>query len=222
MPLALPIEPLQSMATDTLFVAIKSLPNLLNLPAIMVVATFLFLDFFGTATTLSAAASQVPQFKAEGLENSKKVFFADAVGSTVGSLLGTSSLSTYIESVSGVLVGARTGLMAVVTAILFLLSLFFYPLLSVVTSAVTTPALVIIGVFMMKNVVTIDWETSFEEIIPAFITIVMMPLTGSIALGLTMGFVSYELLMLVAGRRKELPLTMHLIAILSILYMLTL
>ena len=75
---------------------------------------------------------------------------------------------------------------------------------------------------MMKNVVTIDWETSFEEIIPAFLTIVMMPLTGSIALGLTMGFVSYELLMIVAGRGKELPLTMHAIAIVSILYMITL
>lgn len=221
-PVALPIEPLQTMASETLFVAVKSLPNLLNLPAIMVVCTFLFLDFFGTATTLAAATSQVPQFKEKKLEDSGKVFFADALGSTVGSLLGTSSLSTYIESVSGVLVGARTGLMVVVTAILFLLSLFFYPLLSLVTSAVTTPALVIIGVFMMKNVVTIDWETSFEEIIPAFITIVMMPLTGSIALGLTMGFVSYELLMIVAGRSKELPLTMHVIAIVSVLYMITL
>ncbi|MGL5042370.1 MAG: NCS2 family permease [Culicoidibacterales bacterium] len=222
LPFTLPVEPIMSMVDNTLFTSVVALPNLLNLPAILVVCTFLFLDFFGTATTLSAATSQIPEFKDGGLEDSSKVFFADALGSTVGSLLGTSSLSTYIESVSGVIIGARTGLMVVVTAILFLLSLFFYPLLTLVTSAVTTPALFIIGVFMMKNVITIDWHTSFEEIIPAFITIVMMPLTGSIALGLTMGFVSYEVLMLVARRHKELPLTMHIIAAISILYMITL
>lgn len=221
-PITLPIEPLQSMFNETLFVAVTNIGSILNIQVIAVVLTFLFLDFFGTATTLSAATSQIPEFSKANLENAQKVYVADAVGTFIGATLGTSSLSTYIESVSGVLVGARTGLMVVVTGILFLLSLFMYPLLSLVTAAVTTPALVIIGIFMMKNIKGIEWGNNFEEVIPAFITIVMMPLTGSIALGLTLGFVSYVLLMLCAKKASEVPKAMYGIALVSLLYLATL
>jgi adenine/guanine/hypoxanthine permease len=144
------------------------------------------------------------------------------MGSFIGSLFGTSNLSTYIESVSGIIAGARTGLMAVVVGVLFLLSAFLHPLLALVTAAVTTPAMVAIGIFMMQNISSINWRGGFEEIIPAFLVIVMMPLTGSIALGLVLGFLAYELCMIFAGRRRELPIMMHVISIISIAYIFTL
>ena len=220
-PIIFPSEPIKTMFSETFLVAIKNLPTLLNPKAIITVLTFLFLDFFGTATTLSAAASQIPYLPQESFENNKKIYLADALGTFVGSIFGTSSLSTYIESVSGIINGARTGLMATTTGLLFLLSLFIYPLLSLVTPAVTTPAMVVIGIFMMQNITTIEWHGGFENIIPAFLTIVMMPLTGSIALGLTLGFVSYEFCMFVAGRGKELRTMMHIISAISILYFFT-
>jgi AGZA family xanthine/uracil permease-like MFS transporter len=108
-----------------------------------------------------------------------------------------------------------------VVAILFLLSAFFYPMLSLVTAAVTTPAMVVIGIFMMQNITKIKWDEGFEDIIPAFLTIVMMPLTGSIALGLVLGFLSYEVCMIFAGRTKEIPKVMHFITIISIAYLFT-
>ncbi len=190
----------------------------MNPQAIIVVLTFLFLDFFGTATTLSAAASQIPELSDEEFEENGRIYVADALGTFVGSIFGTSNLSTYIESVSGIINGARTGLMAVVTALLFLLSIFIYPTLSLITAAVTTPAMVVIGIFMMQNITNIEWHKGFEDIIPAFLTIVMMPLTGSIALGLTLGFISWEICMLFAGRGKDISKTMHFITIISILY----
>ena len=221
-PIAVPVVPFQSMVDNTLFVAVKELPSLLNPQAIIVVLTFLFLDFFGTATTLSAAASQIPDLSRQEFEDNQKIYAADALGTFVGSLFGTSNLSTYIESVSGIIYGARTGLMAVVCGLLFLLSVFIYPTLSLITAAVTTPAMVVIGIFMMQNITAIEWHQGFEEIIPAFIIIVMMPLTGSIALGLVLGFIAWEMCMIFAGKFKEIPGTMHFITLISILYIFTL
>ena len=217
-PLTVPTAEIASMMDNTFLVAFKNLPNLLNPQAIIVVLTFLFLDFFGTATTLSAAASQIPELSDEEFVENGRIYVADALGTFVGSIFGTSNLSTYIESVSGIINGARTGLMAVVTALLFLLSIFIYPTLSLITAAVTTPAMVVIGIFMMQNITNIEWHKGFEDIIPAFLTIVMMPLTGSIALGLTLGFISWEICMLFAGRGKDISKTMHFITIISILY----
>lgn len=221
-PFTVPTEQVASMFDQTFMVAVKNLPELLNPQAIVVVLTFLFLDFFGTATTLSAAASQIPEISTKEFEENHKIYAADAIGTFVGSLLGTSNLSTYIESVAGIISGARTGLMSVVAALLFLLSIFIYPTLSLITAAVTTPAMVVIGIFMMQNITTIEWHKGFEDIIPAFITIVMMPLTGSIALGLTLGFVSWYLCMIFAGKLKDIPKTMHFITFISILYIATL
>lgn len=221
-PVVLPTQPMKSMLDETFLVAVKNLPKMLSADSIVVILTFLFLDFFGTATTLSAAATQVSDIKRENFEDNKRIYSADAIGSFVGSIFGTSSLSTYIESVSGIIAGARTGLMSVIVAILFLLSTFFYPVLSLVTPAVTTPAMVVIGIFMMQNITSIKWDGGFEEIIPAFLTIVMMPLTGSIALGLVLGFLSYEICMIFAKRFDELPPVMHFISLISLAYLFTL
>lgn len=221
-PLAFPKEAISTMFNETFLISIKNLPAMFNMKAIIVVLTFLFLDFFGTATTLAAAASQIPDLDEEAFESNNKIYVADALGSLAGSLFGTSNLSTYIESVSGIISGARTGLMSVVTALLFLLSLFLFPLLSLITSAVTTPAMIVIGIFMMQNIQSIDWHAGFEDIIPAFLIIVMMPLTGSIALGLTLGFISWEICMIFAKRTKEIPTTMHFITLISIAYIATL
>lgn len=221
-PISVPVGPFNEMMNTTFLASLRNLDSLLSVDSLIVVLTFLFLDFFGTATTLSAASTQIPHISKEEFEENKRIYVTDALGSFVGSIFGTSNLSTYIESVSGIISGARTGLMAVVVGVLFLLSAFFHPLLSLVTAAVTTPAMVGIGIFMMQNIVDINWDGGFEEVIPAFLTIVMMPLTGSIALGLVLGFLSYELGMIFAGRTKELPKMMHFISLISIAYLLTL
>ena len=220
-PVAIPVEPFNSMMNTTFGVSIKHLPEILNVKGIIVALTFLFLDFFGTATTLSAAASQIPDLSREKFEENHKIYAADAIGTFVGSIFGTSNLSTYIESVSGIIAGARTGLMSVVVGILFLLSVFIYPLLSLVTAAVTTPAMVVIGIFMMQNITTIEWHKGFETVIPSFLIIVMMPLTGSISLGLVLGFISWELCMIFAGRFSEISKTMNIITLISIAYLFT-
>lgn len=221
-PIVVPTVPMEAMLNETFLVAVKNLDKMLSADSIIVILTFLFLDFFGTATTLSAAATQVSEIKSENFEDNTRIYSADAIGSFFGSLFGTSSLSTYIESVSGIIAGARTGLMSVIVAILFLLSAFLYPVLSLVTPAVTTPAMVLIGIFMMQNITKIKWDGGFEEIIPAFLIIVMMPLTGSIALGLVLGFLSYELCMIFAKRTGEIPPVMHVVALISVAYLFTL
>lgn len=221
-PITFPSGPIDTMLNETFLVSFKNLPKMLSADSIIVILTFLFLDFFGTATTLSAAATQVADIKNEDFEDNTRIYAADAWGTFVGAIFGTSNLSTYIESVSGIIAGARTGLMSVFVALLFLLSTFFYPILSLVTPAVTTPAMVVIGIFMMQNITSIRWDGGFEEVIPAFLTIVMMPLTGSIALGLVLGFLSYEICMIFAKRIGEISPFMHFISIISIAYLFTL
>lgn len=213
-----PTVPLAAMFNDTFLVAIKTIPSILTVSGISVILSFVFLDFFGTAATLMAVTSQID--KSDSHEE-QKVYLADAIGTFSGSILGTSNVTTYIESASGVNAGARTGLMACVCGILFALSIFLYPLLSLVTSAVTTPALFIIGVYMIKNLRFIDWGGEFEKIIPAFLTIILMPFTGSITLGLTFGFVAYTGLMLVAKRQSEIDLTFYVVSFISLVYIIT-
>ncbi|HEY9645565.1 MAG TPA: NCS2 family permease, partial [Chroococcidiopsis sp.] len=129
-------------------------------------------------------------------------FMADAIGTTVGAILGTSTVTTYIESAAGVSEGGRSGFTAVVVAGLFVLSIFFIPLLSAVPAFATASALVIVGVLMAGNVVGINWSDPAESI-PAFLTIIMMPLTFSIAEGLAVGFISYPLLKTFQGKAHE-------------------
>ncbi|KOS67109.1 guanine permease [Lysinibacillus contaminans] len=182
--------------------------SLINIKFLLVVLTFLFVDFFDTAGTLMAVATQAGLVKDNKLPRASKALMADALATTIGSLFGTSTTTAYVESTSGVAAGARSGFAAVVTAVLFLIALFFSPLLAVVTSAVTAPALVIVGVLMVSSLRLIEWD-KFEIAVPAFFTVLMMPLGYSIATGIAIGFVFYPVTMLLAGRKKEIHPMMY-------------
>ncbi|MFJ7738502.1 NCS2 family permease [Lysinibacillus sp. NPDC097287] len=197
---------------STFGVALEPIRNdfssLINVKFLVVVLTFLFVDFFDTAGTLMAVATQAGLVKDDKLPRASRALMADALATTIGSLFGTSTTTAYVESTSGVAAGARSGFSAVVTAILFLIALFFSPLLAVVTPAVTAPALVIVGVLMVSSLRLIEWD-KFEIAVPAFFTVLMMPLGYSIATGIAIGFVFYPITMLLAGRKKEIHPMMY-------------
>lgn len=182
--------------------------SLFNLQFLVVVLTFLFVDFFDTAGTLMAVATQAGLVKDNKLPRAGRALMADALATTIGSLFGTSTTTAYVESTSGVAAGARSGFASVVTAVLFLLALFFSPLLSVITSAVTAPALIIVGVLMVSSLRLIDWN-KFEIAVPAFLTMIMMPLGYSIATGIAIGFIFYPITMVLSGRKKEVHPMMY-------------
>ncbi|MBU8597088.1 NCS2 family permease [Shouchella clausii] len=183
-----------------------------------VVLTLLFVVFFDTAGTLFAVATQAGFVKNNRLPRAGRALFADASATTIGSLLGTSTTTAYVESTSGVAVGGRTGLTAVFTGLLFVVALFFSPLLSIITGHVTAPALIIVGVMMATSLRFIDWN-KMEIAIPVFFTVVTMPLTYSIATGIALGFVLYPITMLVKGRGKELHPLMYLLFVVFIVYL---
>lgn len=182
-----------------------------------VILTFLFVDFFDNAGTLVAVANQAGMMKDNKLPNAGKALFADSIASLLGSIFGTSTTTSYIESSAGVAAGARTGFASLVTAGLFLLSLFFFPLLSVVTAPVTSAALVIVGVLMVSSLAKIDWSR-FEIAVPAFLTMIAMPLSFSIATGIAAGFIFYPITMIVKGRRKEIHPIMYIFFVIFVLY----
>ncbi|MFJ8237823.1 NCS2 family permease [Ureibacillus sp. NPDC094379] len=191
--------------------------SLFNIQFLIVVLTFLFVDFFDTAGTLMAVANQAGLVKDNKLPRAGRALMADALATTIGSLFGTSTTTAYVESTSGVAAGARSGFSAVVTAVLFLVALFFSPLLSVITSAVTAPALIIVGVLMCSSLRLIEWD-KFEVAVPAFFTMVMMLLGYSIATGIAVGFVFYPITMILAGRKKEVHPIMYGLFVVFILY----
>ena len=170
------------------FESFKDPGQLFTIQFLIVILTFLFIDFFDTAGTLVAVATQAGLMKDNKLPRAGRALFSDSLATIVGSVFGTTTTTSYIESTSGVAVGARTGFASIVTGICFLLALFFSPLIEVVTSAVTTPALVVVGVLMAANFADINWK-QFEVAVPAFITIIMMPLSYSIATGIACGFI---------------------------------
>ncbi|MFS0660895.1 NCS2 family permease [Niallia alba] len=192
-------------------------PGFYTQSMLVVILTFLFVDFFDNAGTLVAVANQAGLMKDNKLPRAGKALFADSIASMVGSIFGTSTTTSYIESSAGVAAGARTGFAAVVTAGFFLLSLFFFPLLEVVTSAVTTPALVVVGILMVSSLGKIDW-TKFEVAVPAFLTIIAMPLTYSIATGIAVGFIFYPIVMIVKGRIKDINPIMYVFFVIFALY----
>ena len=191
--------------------------DIFTLQMLVVILTFLFVDFFDTAGTLVAVATQAGLMKDNKLPRAGKALFADASATVVGSVVGTSTTTAYVESSAGVGVGGRTGFASVVTAGFFLLALFFSPLLSVVTAEVTAPALIIVGVLMSTALKNIDWD-QFEIAVPAFLTIVSMPLTYSIATGIAIGFIFYPLTMILKGRGKEIHPVMYGLFVIFILY----
>ncbi len=183
---------------------------------LIVVFTFLFVDIFDTVGTLAGVASKADMLDEDGrLPRVGKALTADAIGTIAGACLGTSTVTTFVESASGVAAGGRTGLTALSTAGMFLLSLFFAPLFTLIPAAATAPALVIVGLFMMSPIKEIDFE-DYTESIPAFLTIIMMPFSGSIAEGIVFGMISYVVLKAVTGRFKEVSWTMTIVSILFV------
>src|SRR5690625_2702499 len=191
--------------------------DIFTLQMLVVILTFLFVDFFDTAGTLVAVASQAGLMKDNKLPRAGKALFADSTATVAGAVLGTSTTTSFVESTAGVGVGGRTGFASVVTAGFFLLALFFSPLLGVITPAVTAPALIIVGVLMSTSLKKIEWD-QFEIAVPAFLTIVAMPLTYSIATGIAMGFVFYPMTMILKGRIKEVHPMMYGMFVVFILY----
>lgn len=181
---------------------------------LIVVFTFLFVDIFDTVGTLAGVASKANMLDEDGkLPRVERALTADAIGTIAGACLGTSTVTTFVESASGVAAGGRTGLTALSTAGMFLLALFFAPLFTLIPAAATAPALVIVGLFMMSPIKQINFE-DYTESIPAFLTIIMMPFSGSIAEGIVFGMISYVVLKAVTGRYKEVSWTMTIVSIL--------
>jgi AGZA family xanthine/uracil permease-like MFS transporter len=199
------------------FDAFKDPGQLFTVQFLIVILTFLFIDFFDTAGTLVAVATQAGIMKNNKLPRAGRALFSDSLATIVGAIFGTTTTTSYIESTAGVAVGARTGFASIITGFCFLLAIFFSPLIEIVTSAVTTPALVVVGVLMAANFAEIEWK-KFEVAVPAFITIIMMPLSYSIATGIACGFVFYPITMLISKRHKEVHPMMYGLMILFILY----
>ncbi|OAS84666.1 MULTISPECIES: NCS2 family permease [Metabacillus] len=197
--------------------AFMNLDQIFTIQMLVVILTFLFVDFFDTAGTLVAVANQAGLMKENKLPRGGKALFADSAATVVGSILGTSTTTSYIESSAGVAAGARSGFASVVTAVLFLLALFFSPLLGVITPAVTAPALIIVGILMVSSLGKIDWER-FEIAVPAFLIIITMPLAYSIATGIAIGFIFYPITMALKGRAKEIHPIMYGLFVVFVLY----
>ncbi|WP_017755002.1 NCS2 family permease [Calidifontibacillus oryziterrae] len=197
--------------------AFINLGDVFTIQMITVILTFLFVDFFDTAGTLVGVANQAGLMKDNKLPRAGKALFADSSATVIGSILGTSTTTSYVESTAGVAAGGRTGFASVVTAGFFLLALLFSPLLGVVTSAVTAPALIIVGALMVSSLGEIEWK-KFEIAVPAFLTIVAMPLTYSIATGIAIGFIFYPITMIVKGRAKEIHPIMYGLFVVFLLY----
>lgn len=180
---------------------------------IPVIFSFAFVDVFDTLGTLIGVASKARMLDDEGrLPRANKALMADAVATVAGAVLGTSTVTTYVESAAGVTEGGRTGLTAVVTGALFLAALFIAPLAGLVPSAATAPILIVVGIFMMEPVMRINFS-DYMEAIPAFLAIAMMPFTFSIAEGIVWGVLSYVALKLLTGKARDVSLTMYILAL---------
>ena len=193
--------------------------NIFTLDMLVVVFTFLFIDMFDTMGTIIGVhhgADLVPEGnRRDDIPGMEQMFLADSIGTVAGACLGTSTTTTYVESAAGVGEGGRTGLTAFSTACCFALALFFSPLFLAIPGAATAPALIIVGVMMMHSVTRIHWD-DYCKAIPAFVTIIMMPLAYSISDGILLGVITYVGCHAVAGRFKDISVTMWILAVLFI------
>ena len=188
-----------------------------SLNFVVVVFAFLFVDIFDTLGTLIGCATKANMLDKEGkLPGIKGALMADAVGTTVGACLGTSTITTFVESSSGITEGGRTGLTSIVSGLLFILALFFSPIFLAIPSFATAPALIVVGFFMMQSVAKINWSDMLEAI-PAFICIFAMPFMYSISEGISFGVISFVVLNAVAGKAKKITPLMWVLAVLFIL-----
>ena len=189
--------------------------------AILFVFTLLLSDFFDTVGTVTAIGNEAGLIDKDGnVPNNNKILFVDSIAAVAGGAGSISSNTSYIESASGVGEGARTGLASLVTGLLFLLTTFFAPLVAVIPYEAATPALIIVGFLMMTQVKNIDWE-DYGIAIPAFLTIILMPFTYNISVGIGAGFVSFVVIRLIQGRRKEIHPLLFLVAGLFMIYFLS-
>ena len=191
--------------------------GLLSVNFLVVMFAFLFVDLFDTLGTLIGCASKANMLDKEGrLPGIKGALLADSIGTVCGSCLGTSTITTFVESSSGIAEGGRTGLTAVTTGVLFLLSLFFSPIFLAIPSFATAPALIVVGFLMMQQVTKLDWNNALDAI-PAFIAIMAMPFLYSISEGISLGIISYVILNLCAGKAKKISPLMYVLAVVFIL-----
>ena len=198
--------------------AFGAFPELLTAQVLVVVFTMLFVDFFDTAGTLIAVTNQAGLLHEDGtLPGGNRALVSDGAATVAGGVFGTSTTTSYIESAAGVGAGGRTGLTSVVTAALFALTLLFSPLLSVITEEVTAAALIIVGVMMARGLGEIEWDR-MEHALPAFVTVIAMPLTYSIATGIAAGLLLYPLAMTAKGRARDVHPVMWGLAIAFVAY----
>jgi AGZA family xanthine/uracil permease-like MFS transporter len=193
------------------------LDKIWSLDMLAVVFTFLFIDMFDTVGTLVGVCTKANMVDEKGnIARLKHAFMADAIATTSGAFLGTSTTTTYVESAAGVAQGGRSGLTALVIAGCFAISLFFSPLFLSIPSAATAPALVLVGIMMMEPVTKIKFD-NFSESIPAFICIITMPLTYSISNGILIGMITYVILNMICGNFKRITAVMYILTVLFIL-----
>lgn len=191
--------------------------NIFSMDMVIVLFTLLFMDLFDTIGTLVGVATKAKMLDENGkVPNIKKALLSDAIGTTFGACVGTSTVSTFVESASGVAEGGRTGLTAVTTAVMFGLSLLFAPIFASITPAVTASALVLVGLFMIEPIRSINLE-DYTESIPAFLTMIMMPFSYSISDGIIFGVISYIILKLFTGKVKEISITTVIIGVVFLL-----
>ncbi len=217
-PSLIPTEIIQSpisVGSTNIITALKSVDfgiiTIFDFVVIMV--SFLFVDVFGTIS-IFAGISQKAEFTDDKgrLPNIKTAMLADAVGTFVGAILGTSTVTTSVESAVGTAVGGRTGLTALTTAFLFFISIFFFPIFASIPKFATAPALIIAGLYMIDTIIKINFS-DFTESIPAFFIIIVIPFANSVVYGLTLGILSYIVLKVLTGRKKDVNIVMYIIAV---------
>lgn len=210
------LQLLQPSLTSTLFKL--DIIGALKLSFITLIFTLLFVDFFDTAGTVIGLAVKAKFIDEKGhIPRIGRVLFADSLGPVLGALVGTSTVTSYIESAAGIEEGGRTGLTAVTTGILFLIATFAAPLVGFIPAVAVAPALIIVGIMMMESVVKIDFN-DYSEAVPAFITIASMPFTYSISNGISLGFLSYVLIKLLSGKGREVSLIMYILGIFFLIF----
>ena len=184
---------------------------------IVVVLTFLFVDVFDTVGTLLGVCNKAGMVDSNGkVPKAKQALLSDAIGTTAGAMLGTSTITSYVESASGIAEGGRTGMTTLVVACLFLVSLFLAPLFLMIPSAAISPVLIIVGLFMISPVKNIDFD-DFSESVPVFLTIIMMPLAYSISDGIAFGVFSYVFIKMLTGKWKQVSVVMYILSVLFLL-----
>lgn len=181
---------------------------------IVVMLSFLFVDMFDTIGTLIGVSDKAGMLDEDGkLPNVKQALMADAIATSAGAVLGTSTTTTFVESSAGVGAGARTGLASIVTGLLFLLAIFFAPIFTAIPGFATAPALIFVGFLMVSAIVKVDFE-DLTDAVPAYLCLIAMPLMYSIAEGIAIGVISFVLINLICGKRKKITPLMYILAVL--------